>query len=336
MASAMTQQVRTRNQKTIDYSSNGLVTEQLGRGMLYREIRLNLTGQLTATGGNNTAAKTEAGDEWACIDEIRIVANGTDEIRRIAGKDLWWLNRFMYNRNPQTTAALGDGSTANPAFDSILCIPFWSMNSRNSMDTFLDSSKMSELRIEIKWATHAAINADASGFTVAPSVTVNTLESFFTTNKRFEAFTNQRLYKIIEQPTGSNPNFEIEFPVGPMYRGFFINTTVSGADDPNCVSNVKAFSGTNIFHDIDWTMLNQIEPMYLGIGDTLTGGQYVANRRSVDSNFKAWALFDFSTDGLLTECIDTIGYSEFKLRFEVLKACQINIYPIQLIPPRSK
>ena len=72
----MPQQIRKRKQNTVDYSSNNKIDKPLSRGMVYRELYLHLTCTPTITGANNVYANTLAGDDWAVIKRIQIIANG--------------------------------------------------------------------------------------------------------------------------------------------------------------------------------------------------------------------------------------------------------------------
>lgn len=337
--SKLTQAVRTRQQFSMAYSANSLVSEKLGTGYIYRNLILKLTGQLTCTDTNNTTAKLKQGAEWGAIKEIRIKANGTDEVRRFFGKDLWAINRILFGTNPQLSPQLGNSSQANPTFSSVLQIPFGSKNSFSEADTYIDSSKLSEFRIEVVWGSHTDVNADATGFTVAPSLEVMSVESFFTqpvTKADFRGYLNQRVYPIVYDPAGANPEYQIrDIPVGPMYRGFIINTSVSGVDDPAVIGNIKALSGTNIFHDWDAEALQVVEEQRIGIAGTYASRQYDSPSNTDAFDYRAWYMLDFAEDGRMTEIINTVGLSEFLLRLEVLKAGRITIYPLQIIPIRD-
>lgn len=320
------QQVRERNQGVIEYASGGTKILELGRGYFNREIRLELSGQLTCADSNNTDAKTKNGDEWACVKEIRVKANDTDIIRSISGKDLYWLNRYQYGQN--ITSGLTNGVT-NPTFKSVAFLPFWSMNSKSSFDTVMDTSRLSRFTIEIDWEPHTAINADASGWTVDPTITVNTLESYFTTQpEKPVPLILQRIFKSTVSPTGVNSKYQFQLPVGVMYRGFIINTSVSGVDDPACVNSIELTSGSTVFSQKSWLMSKEIERMYLSLPEAI-------NRKSTSSNEKAWVMMDLASDGYLTESLDAFFFSELLLKFDVTKACDINIYAYQLIPPRK-
>jgi len=334
----MPQEVRKRKQGTVAYEGNTKVPMSLGRGMVYRELYLRLYGQPTIDTTKNLAASTLRGDEWACIQRIDLIANNTDVLKSLSGNALWWLNFFLYGRPPRITATLGDGSTASPAFDSVLVLPLWMPRSIRPIDTALDARNLSDLKIEITWGTYASINADASAWTVEPKLDVYSLESFNVKGP----FSQWRVYTIEKEVTATNTQFTIDLPVGPMYRGFMVNTTDTAKDDGSILNNLKVLSGTTVYADLCEEVLEQAE---MERNQTMRywddgGGVYDPLRRGTTyNNLDGWYFYDHCTDGYLTESIDTLGFSEFKLELDVTVGSgttKVFVYPQQVIPVRGK
>lgn len=324
----MPQQVRTRPQaRSITYSAGNAISESLSRGMVYREIRLRLTGQLTCSIANNTAANTKRGDEWAVVQRIELVANGTEVLRSIDGNMLWWWNYFYYGRAPKVTAALGDGTTANPSFDSVLILPLWMLRGVRPMDTALDSRELSSLELRITWGSHTSINASATGFTTDPQIKMSSLESFNIKGP----FSQMRVSKIEKEVTASNDKLQIQLPVGKMYRGFFINTLDADADDSAVLNKLKLISGTTVFADEEAEVLSQAFKLRNNLGDG-------AARRGNDNSVDGWYVYDHVTDGFLSEAIDTLGFSEMLIEADVTIGAgttKLVVYPIEIIPVRG-
>lgn len=324
----MPQQVRTRPQaRQVKYSAGNAISEALSRGMVYREIRLRLTGALTLTAPNNTVANTKRGDEWAVVKRIELVANGTDVLRSIDGNQLWWWNYFFYGRSPEITAILGDGTTANPNFDSVLVIPVWMLRSVRPLDTALDSRELNSLELRITWGSHVDINSAATGFATEPLITISSLESFNVEGP----FSQLRVSKIEKEIVATNDKFQIQLAVGKMYRGFFINTTEDGADVGNVLDKFKLISGTTVFADEQGEVLQQLFPLRNGLNDKPA-------RRSAENDQAGWYVYDHVTDGFLSESIDTIGFSEMIIEAEVTKPAgttKMIVYPIEIIPIRG-
>ena len=335
----MPQRLRKRKQHTHEYSANNRVTESLSRGMIYRELYVRLQGAATATTGNNTKANTMAGDEWGAVKKIEVIANGTDVIKSIDGNALWWLNYFMYRNRPKITTAIGNG-TANPAFDSVLILPLWMVDGVNPMDTALDSRNMSSLEIAVTWGTFTDINSAATAWTTEPTLEIYSSEVFGVADGA--AFANWRVFQIEKEITSNNPQFQIQLPIGGLYRGFMINTTDAGVDQGDILNNLKLVSGTTVFHDIHAQddVLPQVEMIRRGLARDYDAGAgaYEAFRRGAPNSVDGWYWVDHVMDGLLTEAIDTLGLSEFTMECDVTVGSgttKINVYPMQIIPVRG-
>lgn len=332
----MSQQVRKRSQKIIEFSASNKVSESLSRGMIYRELYLRLAGQLTLALINNTEAKTKRGDEWAVVSRIDVIANNTDVLRSFSGNTLWWLNYFMYGASPRITAALGNG-TDNPAFDSVLILPFWMPQSIRPIDTALDARNLSDLKVEVTWGTHTDINGDATGFTVSPTLTIDSAECFGVEG----SFSQSRIFTMEKEITATNPQFQVTLPVGPMYRGFLMNFTDASVDDNAVLNNFKLKSGTTVFADQSDMVLQQAQMIRTGAVRPWDAGAegYDNLRRGTANDITGWYYYDHVMDGFLSEAIDTLGFSEFEIELDVTVGAGTTkafIMPIQLIPVRGK
>lgn len=373
----MSQQVRRRHQKNILYEENSKTSELLGRGMVYREIYLKLRGQIDVPNTENLITSMTHGNEWGVVKRIELIANNTDVLRSISGNSLWWLNYFMYGNIPHITPTLGDydatggDQTPDPAFSSWLILPLWMPRSMRPMDTALDARELSDLKIEVTWGDPLDVvdPITAAGWITEPVLEVHSLESFNVQGP----FSQWRIYNIQKEITANNTQFQMILPVGPMYRGFIINTTglyTAGAgvnkqvDDPNILLNLKIKSGSTIFADVPSSCLRQIDSGVRAvipqpyassaeykvdavptspIDSFPAGGQYDYLRRGpIFNNVNAWYFYDHVTDGFLTESIDTLGFSEFELELDVLLSTiatpfttQINVMPLQIIPVRG-
>lgn len=350
----MPQELRFRNQVTLDISgsttSSRKVTERLGRGFLLRELALRLSGSFTyAAAGNNVANTLNRGDEWGALADIRIVANGSDPIRQFSGHNLRQLNRLWYGSFPRMSATLADGTTAAPTFDSTLIVPFWQPNSSYPMDTILDTRQLGDLRIEVLTATQSDINSANGPTAISANVEVNSMESFGVDVKG----TDWNVYPLVVTPTGANSRYEVEIPVTAMYRGFLINTAngagPTAADLPNAITNVKLKSGTTVFFDVPWRTWQDWTRQRRGISRELiqttagaaavgggANGMHLNGARNTNLNEDAWFFLDLVQDGYMREALDSLGFSELKLEFNVAAACTITIFPQQMFPLRGR
>jgi hypothetical protein len=338
----MGQEVRRRPQGSIAFEANSKVSLRIGRGMVYRELHLLLEGAPTLAGAANTLAATLRGDEWAVVKRIELIANNTQVIRSLSGNDLWWLNYFLFGTPPPITPAMGDGATANVPFASSLVIPLWMPRSIRPMTTALDARQLSDLKLEITWGNFADINAAATAWTTEPTVKVASLESFNVQG----TFSQWRVFTIEKEITATNPQFQIDIPVGPAYRGFMLGFTDAGKDDGDILNNFKIVSGSTVYADITERLLEQVDghirnslihSFDSGAG---AGGVYDAFRRGTTYNsVDGLYFYDHVTDGYLTEAIDTLGLSEFKLELDVTVGggtTKVYVLPMQIVPVRGK
>jgi hypothetical protein len=323
----MAQQVRKRFQKTVKYQANNKETEDLSRGMIYREIGLRLRGQLTCTSANNSAAKTLKGAELAVIKRLDIIANNTDVIRSVKGPDLFWMNYHMLGGTPEFSDQLGNGSTSNPSFDTYLKIPIWMPRAMRPIDTALDARRLSDLKVEVTWGTHQSINNDASGFTTLPTLEIDSLESFGISGP----FSQWRYYPIEKAITQSNAQFQIDIPVNYMYRGFMLNFTEGGVDTGAVLNNFKWKSGTTVFADVSGKRLQKEYQARNGLNSQINFLRGNANK------LEGYYMYDHVTDGFLSEAVDALGFSELQLELDVTAGenTKVTVYPMQIIPVRG-
>lgn len=333
----MAQQVRRRYQKTIKFSANNKSSEDLSRGMVYRELHVRLRGQPTLTAVNNTQGNTGRGDEWGVVKKIEVVANNTETLWSIDGNALWWLNYFMFGARPRVTPTLGDAATANPTFDSVLILPFWMPQAIRPIDTALDARKLSDLKVEITWGTFTDVNSAATAWTTEPSLEVHSLESFnLATESQFSSW---RVYAIEKEISATNSKFQVQLPVGPMYRGFLMNFTDAGSDDADVLNNFKFISGTTTYADVKEEVLRQVQSIRYNNQRSFTGQVYDDDRISTKNSVDGWYFYDHVTDGFLSESVDSLGFSELELELDVTVgggATKAIIYPFQVLPVRGR
>ena len=329
----MAQAVRRRKQGTISFSSNNKVSEGISRGMVYRELYLHLTGTLDCVAASNTQAATKRGDEWALVKRIDVIANGTDVIKSISGTTLRILNSLMYGVPPRVSVELGNG-TADPGFNSVLVLPFWMPKAVQPMDTALDSRQLSSLNIEITWGDAQDLNALADGFVTNPTVKLSSLESFNVKGP----FSQFRVWEIEKEVTANNSRFQVQLPVGGIYRGVLINTTDDDNDVATVLQNFKLVSGSTVFADVDGFPFREVEQMRSGFHRPFDGTKYLDNFIGDANNFEGWYMYDHVTLGLLSESIDTLGFSEFTLECDVVTGSgntKLRVIPLEIVPVRG-
>ena len=326
----MPQEVRFRKQRVVNYSGGNTVSEDLGRGMIYRELYLRLQGTMTfSDSADNTTANLLLGDEWAIVKAIKIVANHTDVIKRVRGAHLFILNYLWYGQRPNINDTLGDESTTTINIDSTLILPLWMPRSVKPIDNALDARELSGLTIEVEWGADAndiSSGAD-SAFDTDPTLTVFSLESFGIQGP----FSQWRTYPIELEVVADNPELQYQLPVSYMYRGFTMIATDGGDMATDIINNVKLRSGSTVYEDMAGEVIAEIFPLRNSCDKN-------PQMRADAYNNQAIYRLDHVTDGYMTEAIDTLGFSEFTLEFDASVGSgttKIIIYPDQIVPVRG-
>jgi hypothetical protein len=218
-----------------------------------------------------------------------------------------------------------------------LILPFWDYKSASPIDTLLDSSKLSDFRVQVTWGSDLnMVNFTGSTFTTAPTLTVSSRESYGLAGR----FSVSRNFKITNPASiGAQKGYTIQLPLGNIYKGFFINTKdVNGNDLADCIDRVQLISGTNVFLDCNYKALRNWQTLRKGqmIGVVDSTLAQIPCAVSALTNVDAWTYMDLIDDGYVTEAIDTYKLSELKLQFDVNQTITtLTIIPDQLIPVRG-
>lgn len=336
----MPQQVRFRTEKTVEYNENGRAREKLDRGFVYRELWLTLGARLDiAAGGDTTAAANIlSGDLWGVVRRIEVKLNGNDVIRSFTGEELQQLNRFWYGSPPRTAIEMiGIVAEANETIRSTLILPFWLPNAVKPIDTALDARLLSDIQIEITWGDVGDVtSATGASWGVDPELDIHTVESFGLNGP----FNTLRLFTLDEGAVAVNDRYKVNLPVGNMYRSFLMSTKDSdGKDIVDDIVNVKLVSGSVIFADLAWDALRDAHRLRtnMQLVANATAAAFFPHYVSAASLDDAWTYLDLVTDGYVAEAIDTLGFSELALEFEVTGAISggLKIIPSEIIPVRK-
>lgn len=308
---------------------------KLTRTLVYRQLQLELTGQLAVTAANNTQANLSVGDEWSTLQSILIQANGSDIVRSFTGDQLYWLNHLWYGRAPQTTATLGDGATLNPSFDSILTIPFWMPRSFHPFDTLLDSGRFNDLQIAATFAPATGVNSAATGYTVNPQVNIVSHEQLAPTDPNDQPQLNWVVKPISINMAGANSAARLPLDAGLSYRRFVINvknsagtadagSTTFASTPQSLVSNVRVVgAGGRVYFDEPW--LNLVQPPRVEMNADIA-----PVRRSSSSSHLAWGSIDLCKDGRLGEAM--ANPADAFIELNVGGACLVTVLVEQLFP----
>lgn len=339
----MAQRVINRRIDPVEYTASGTTYADIPRGMLIRELYLELRGALTAATGNAiNDANILPGDEWAIVREIRIIANSTQVLRKFSGEQLRMLNLFYYGNNLRASPlCAGVAAEATLTFRSSLRLPFWNVGAHTPIDSLLDTRFMSSLRIEVDWGTIASITSATSASIASVSLNLGVSEQ--DGDGKFAA---TRVYPILETAVAVNESKRIQLPVESMYRGLIINTKESDSGYPDAASagtflkNIRIQSGPTIIFDMPGSQVRDIGlqravvPTYHDdAGNAIDESPFASSGSFLNS----WYFIDFLQDMYATELPDAVGLSEFVLELNVETLIdRLTILPLLFYPTRGK
>lgn len=337
----LTQITPTKILGQISISKNQQVTmTKMDRTMFYRQINLRLTGSITTT-GTSTTANIGAGDEWAIVQRIELVANGGNVLRSFTGEQLVMWNYLLTGYAKELNTLSGAAGTYN--FDSTLplwlCLP--GMIGKN-IDTTLNATLLSDLYLRITWGGDLTINALA-GSTVATTtqISVSADQAFFldrTIVPRF-ALTQIQSYTFgnIATTASGTQGYQYQIPVGQTYAAFLINAKTTGGTTDNAVALTGSGiiqSGSNQLYNMDM----QIERMTNQERSYVPANNFTAFLNNTKNLFRGWLLLKFPKYTNITEALNLVNYQNctfYIQQADAGNAVDLTVIPLTIIPTQQ-
>lgn len=323
-----------REQATITYVSGAKVVQKLGRGSWYKYLVLRFRGAITCAALDNTNAKTKPGDEWALVQRLEMIVGG-DTVFSMSGEELRAFNRVWFRANPKYTTALGDGTTVNPSWDSVLLVPFITPGLARPQDTLLDTTDAEEVKLEVTFGTHTDVNGSATGMTTTPSIVVSSKESYG--NPAY--WCDRSISRFDVTTTGANTDAKVELTTGERgYVAFMVHAEdASGNDVTSAINRIRLKSGPRTFVDVDAQSLLQSQILIDSVEqdqNPTSGGAlfYDDGARSSNSDNRSWYWLPMSDDGYLTESLKADGLSDLFFTFDVASACKVTVLAVVITP----
>jgi hypothetical protein len=237
-------------EQTVEHLAGQPVMKPIKRGGLIRELRLRLQHQITCTAANNAVANFKRGDGWAAIERLDIVLNGNEVVRSLSGLELVMMHRACYKKWPRFNTNYGDQLTANPAFDSVLKLPFWLPFGARPMDSALNSSLANDMKIVVQWASdQTKINSAASAYTAVPTLEVYSHQSGSPNGNNQNVRTAaSKITRNVFQPNAATTSFFADLTPGAMIAGFLINSaSAAGVDEATRINSLKIKAGSTVY-----------------------------------------------------------------------------------------
>jgi len=331
---------RTRKAGSIAYKASDSESLRIPRGTVIHYMTARLTGQLTVAGANNTSAKTLPGDGWAAVRNFKIKLDHQDDIMQLSGTELLHLMYVLGQQPPRDRRLLlGDGSTANPNIDHTVLIPFLLPGSRVPRMTALDlrGRRHSDAKVEIDWGSHLSVNADATGWTVAPSIALGLHEiTNVKPGRKYGLLDVARRIKVAVSAT--NSSLQVDMPTSDWCLGWMVRATDAAVDSGSIINNFKWKTGGVDQLDIAAPVLQELMLQKLGLNRSFSGTAYDDEFISDNTNFAGWYVYRRDWDGDPSHALPAGAITENKLELDVTVgggATEITIVPI-IVRPSSR
>jgi hypothetical protein len=336
------QNIRLRQHAVLSIPFGSSQTANLLTGFLVRHLFARLQFTLTSTSTTAlSAANLTGADGWSAIDNAVITINGSNQIRTLTGRQLYWLNVLTNGKPPKWGFTFGGTSGAYTAtFDGTILIPFSIEDGIHPLDTCLDAQLIPANAFTLQVNMNSAANMLVNAGTVTAgnaTITVSALESYAAAG----GFTPPLsvLYPTFQIPgtsAGAVTKQQLQLPsaVNNMsYKGIILNVqNTSGVDSPGVLTRFRAFSGTTYLMDIDAQSYQNQYNMRKGLdpANWYQGGNPLQGTSTSMDNIDAWYYFDFAPDGYLTEAVNMANVGSFFINVDTNAASEITVIPIQL------
>lgn len=313
---------RRRRIGKVTYSASDAKSIDLPRKHLYRNLQVNVEGELTITTAGSPVLKTGGmGSALKMLQRIEIIANGRDTIKSLSADAIAAKNLFLYGSKPVLTET---GITAaTHSFGGVFRLPFAMPRSVREIDTLLPSGKMSTLEARVTYGDDDAMFATAPTAHSIGKVDVefHVDESIRLDGKDEPYSTYKELY-IEKQVSAASAEFQILLPVGNRYRGFLIEAESDGNLVNTIINKVTIQSGTDVY--------------FSAMADVIQGDNSIFYDLEAQS-FVGLHYIDFCPEGRMVDALPAQNLSSLEMILDVSNPGTIDkvrVYPCEIVSPR--
>lgn len=284
-------------QRKIDSISNTSTSMSidLPRNDVLRGLNLRLSAAIVQGAAPGTGLMF--GNLSRLLSKLEILADGKDSIFNMSGAMLRVLNRFDNNTNQSETPLTSPAATGTYVMS--LHIPFYLPGGRRPLDCALDARKLSSLRLNVDWATIAALFSTPGTETLTSATLEIEAESYGDVAPDFKAMVVRRSV-IPKQITATNPDVQERLPVGLIYRRLLSQAVVADVEDSTVINGIKFSSGSYVFKQITANIQRDVNKRVYMVETVPTGA----------------VMLDFISDGSLAEAINTAGFSSVEVSYD--------------------
>lgn len=340
-----TQMTPTKILGSIAYVSNQAAQPfKIDRSFMYRSLNLRLRATMI-TSGASVAGSLGAGDEWAVVKNIQLIANGGNVLRSITGEQLVIMNYLLQGYVKDLNTII-DSSTngATLTLDSVQ--PMWMCTpgdiGKTPIDTTLNATLLDDLYLQVTWGTHTDVNASASSFSSTPTIEVSADLAYFLDTRINPAFNltqlGSRFTSNIAASGAGTAAPNITLPVSQVYAFLLFNSkntgTTQDSSAANAIGTIVIQSGVNQFYNFDAKLERRMNAFRMRL-PKMSFADFLTNTKNV---YDAWTLIKFPRYWLNSESFNTRGFQNCDMYVQNAAASQamdLTVMAYNIIPTAS-
>lgn len=311
---SLTQITPTKILGTIPFVAGTQQILKIDRSFIYRSLNLRLTGNFS-TSGASTAASLSAGDEWAMVKSVELIANGGNTLRFITGEQLV-MHNFLLDGYIKDLSSIS-GTSSSFAMDSMepLSLCMQGDIGKTAIDTQLNATLLDDLYLRITWGQGSDVNASFSSFTTTPQIEVCADMAYFIDSRVNPAFNltqiGARFFSALAPSNAGNSGNNIQLPVSQVYDYLIFNSKTAGTkiDNPNSIGTIVIQSGVNQFYLFD----SKVQRRTNAWRGKLPGITFTSFLNNTSNSFDAWTVIKFPQYVLSSESFNTRGFQNCDL-----------------------
>lgn len=233
------------------------------------------------------------------------------------------MNILDYGTKPSFLNPTDDAAAAY-SFKGYFIIDFGLVRSIKPIDTLFPAAGLSTLDLKVTWGAGSDMFTGSFTGTAAISACTLTVSSFEEIGMLKGVGVN-KLFTIDRTITAASTNFQIQVPVGNLYRGMLIHTKNDEVPVDTILDGVRVEAGTEVFQN--WLSDDEIldyNKLTHGLETGLVGYQFI--------NF-------LDSDGYISEILDTRRLSNLDMILNVALPSgttrKVQIFPQEIILPAA-
>ncbi len=199
-------------------------------------------------------------------------------------------------------------------------LPFEMYRAMTPIDTLLQSANLATLEFIVDWgAAKDWVDATNDRTVTINSAALEVQSEEYVGVKADQKFAVNKESSMEKEVTATASDFQIDLPVGNLYRAIVIAPRADGKPLATIVNNVQIKSGTEVFKNVKAAHLLDVAKVRYGLESWPTG----------------YLVLEFVTDDLLSESLDARQLSSLEIVLDVTKQAgtnKLHIYPVELLP----